>query len=87
MHHMKHLLARWLCARAEATARATRRELRDHARRELSRADAADRRARGLRIYAAWVAKDCAAGMPHLSTQAACAPNCAWPNLWTTTTK
>lgn len=57
---MKHLLARWLCARAEATARATRRELRDHTRREARIAQAADRRARGLRIYAAWTKPACA---------------------------
>ena len=55
---MKHLLARWLAARAEASARVTRRELRDYTRRELRRAEAADRRARGLRIYAAWISTE-----------------------------
>lgn len=55
MHHMKKLLAARLARRAEASARATRRELRDHIRREELRATDADIRARGLRLYIAWL--------------------------------
>lgn len=35
-------------------ARALRRELRDHSRSELLRIRLAEKRARGLRLYAAW---------------------------------
>jgi hypothetical protein len=54
MKTMKTRLALWLASRAEASARTTRRALRDHARRENEAATRADLRARGLRIWAAW---------------------------------
>jgi hypothetical protein len=54
MKTMKTRLALWLASRAEASARTTRRALRDHARRENEAATRADLRARGLRLWAAW---------------------------------
>lgn len=54
---MKTTIARWLASRAEHTARQIRRDLRDHTRRELTRAARADKRARGLRLYLAWSRK------------------------------
>lgn len=54
MKTMKTLLARVLAARAESSARTTRRALRDIIRREEYTARRHERRARGLRLYAAW---------------------------------
>ena len=55
MHRkVKVLIARWLARRMESRTRRLRRALRDHQRAELGRIRAADRRARGLRLYAAW---------------------------------
>jgi hypothetical protein len=55
MHRkVKVLIARWLASRIESRTRRLRRALRDHQRAELRRIHAADRRARGLRLYAAW---------------------------------
>jgi hypothetical protein len=47
-------LALWLAQREERAARNTRRALRNHIRREEIQALAIDRRALGLRLYAAW---------------------------------
>jgi hypothetical protein len=54
---VKVLIARWLAKRINARARRLHRALRDHQRAELGRIRAADRRARGLRLYAAWSCK------------------------------
>jgi hypothetical protein len=51
---MKIFIARWLASRIETRARGLRRALRDHQRTELHLINAADRRALGLRLYAAW---------------------------------
>jgi hypothetical protein len=51
---VKVLMARWLARRMETRTRRLRRALRDHQRAESSRIRAADRRARGLRLYASW---------------------------------
>jgi hypothetical protein len=51
---LKVLLARFLARRIEMPMRQLRRALRDYQRAELRRISAADRRARGLRLYAAW---------------------------------
>jgi hypothetical protein len=51
---MKLLVAAWLANHMEKRARRLRRALRDYERAELRRIHAADRRARGLRLYAAW---------------------------------
>ena len=48
-------LARWLARRDEQAARNQRRALRDHNRREEASAVRLDRRARGRRLYAAWI--------------------------------
>jgi hypothetical protein len=53
---LKVLLARFLARRIEVRRRRLRRALRDYQRTELRRISAADRRARGLRLYAAWAA-------------------------------
>jgi hypothetical protein len=59
MHRKKInlLIASWLAGRNEKRARHLRRALRDYERAELQRIQAADRRARGLRLYAAWSPK------------------------------
>jgi hypothetical protein len=59
MHRkVKVLIARWLASHIESRTRRLRRALRDHQRAELRRIRAADRRARGLRLYAAWSCKE-----------------------------
>jgi hypothetical protein len=59
MHQkIKLWVATWLAGRMEKRARRLRRALRDYERAELRRIHAADRRARGLRLYAAWFRKD-----------------------------
>jgi hypothetical protein len=59
MHRkVKVLIARWLASRIETRTRRLRRALRDHQRTELHRIRAARRRARGLRLYAAWSCKE-----------------------------
>jgi hypothetical protein len=59
MHRkVKVLIARWLASRIETRTRRLRRALRDHQRAELRRIRATDRRARGLRLYAAWSCKE-----------------------------
>lgn len=55
---VKLWVAVWLGARMEKRARRLRRALRDYERAELRRIQAADRRARGLRLYAAWFRRD-----------------------------
>jgi hypothetical protein len=55
---VKLWVAVWLAARMEKRARRLRRALRDYERAELRRIHAADRRARGLRLYAGWFRKD-----------------------------
>jgi hypothetical protein len=52
------MIARWLAQRIEIRRRRMRRALRDYQRNELRRISAADRRARGLRLYAAWACKE-----------------------------
>jgi hypothetical protein len=47
--------ARWLASRIESRSR---RALRDYQRAELRSIHASDRRARGLRLYAAWSCKE-----------------------------
>ena len=56
--YLKVVIARWLAQRIEIRRRQMRRALRDYQRAELRRISAADRRARGLRLYAAWACKD-----------------------------
>jgi hypothetical protein len=51
---LRPLVAKWFARRLERRARQLRRALRDHERAELRRIQAADRRARGLRLFAAW---------------------------------
>jgi hypothetical protein len=59
MHRkVKVLISRWLASRIETRTRRLRRALRDHQRAELHRIRAANRRVRGLRLYAAWSCKD-----------------------------
>jgi hypothetical protein len=59
MHRkVKVLIARWLASRIESRTRRVRRALRDHQRAEVRRIRASDRRARGLRLYAAWSCKE-----------------------------
>ncbi len=57
-HKLKVLIARWLARRIEMRNRRLRRALRDFQRGELQRIQAANRRARGLRLYAAWSLKE-----------------------------
>ena len=56
--YLKVLIARWLARRIEMRRRRMRRALRDYQRAEMRRICAADRRARGLRLYAAWACKE-----------------------------
>jgi hypothetical protein len=56
--YLKVMIARWLARRIEIRRRRMRRALRDYQRAELRRISAADRRARGLRLYAAWSCKE-----------------------------
>jgi hypothetical protein len=59
MHRkVKVLIARWLARRMETRTRRLRRALRDYQRAELGRIRATDRRARGLRLYAAWTCEE-----------------------------
>ena len=59
MHRkVKVLIARWLASRIETRNRRLRRALRDHQRAEWRLIHAADRRALGLRLYAAWSCKE-----------------------------
>ena len=58
---VKVLIAHWLARHIETRARRLRRALRDLQRAESRRIHAADRRARGLRLYAAWSVKEKAA--------------------------
>jgi hypothetical protein len=59
MHRkVRVLIARWLASHFETRNRRLRRALRDHQRAELRRIRAGDRRARGLRLYAAWSCKE-----------------------------
>ena len=50
--------AAWLGTQNEKRARRLRRALRDYERAEWRRIHAADRRARGLRLYVAWSRKE-----------------------------
>ena len=62
MHRkLKVMIARWLARRIETQTRRLRRSLRDYDRVQWRRIHAADRRARGLRLYAAWSLKEKAA--------------------------
>jgi hypothetical protein len=54
----KVLIARWLASRIEIRTRRLRRNLRDHLRGESGRILVSDRRALGLRLYAAWSCKE-----------------------------
>ena len=58
---LKVMIARWLARRIEKQTRRLRRSLRDYDRVQRRRIHAADRRARGLRLYAAWSSKEKAA--------------------------
>ena len=58
MKALRTRLARWLARREERAARNTRRALRNHIRREEIQVLAIERRALGLRLYAAWSAGD-----------------------------
>ena len=59
MHRkVKVLVARWLASHIESRTRRLRRALRDHQRAEWRLIHAADRRALGLRLYAAWSCKE-----------------------------
>ena len=58
---LKVMIARWLARRIEKQTRRLRRSLRDYDRVQRRRIHAADRRARGLRLYAAWSFKEKAA--------------------------
>ena len=55
---VKLWVAAWLAIRIEKRARRLRRALRDYERAELRKIQAADRRARGLRLYVAWFRKE-----------------------------
>jgi hypothetical protein len=55
---MKSRIARWIARRLGTRARALRRSLRDYQRREYAQISVLERRARGLRLYAAWVRKE-----------------------------
>jgi hypothetical protein len=54
---IKSRIARWIAGRLGGRARALRRSLRDYQRHEYSRIFQLERRARGLRLYAAWTQK------------------------------
>ena len=58
---LKVMIARWLARRIETQTRRIRRSLRDYERVQWRRIHAADRRVRGLRLYAAWSLKEKAA--------------------------
>lgn len=59
MHRkLKVIIARWLARRIEVRARRLRRSLRDFDRAQWLQIHAAERRARGLRLYAAWSFKE-----------------------------
>ena len=69
MHrNVKVLIARWLAIHIKRRSRKLRRALRDHQRTELRRIRAADRRSRGLRLYAAWSCKEKANAPMHFRT-------------------
>jgi hypothetical protein len=55
------MIARWLACRIQTQTRRLRRSLRDYDRLQWGRIHAAERRARGLRLYAAWSLKEKAA--------------------------
>jgi hypothetical protein len=57
-------LARWRASRAATRAITIRRDLRDHTRNELHRANVEAHRARGLRLYAAWLTKPTKSARP-----------------------
>jgi len=61
---LKTILSRHAASRLEHQARILRRALRDHHRRELMTINAIEKRARGLRLYAAWQRKLPAATPP-----------------------
>ncbi len=55
MHRkLKIMIARWLAHRIDKRTRELRRSVRDYNRIQWHRIHAADRRVRGLRLYAAW---------------------------------
>ncbi len=56
MKALRIRLARWLARRDELKARNQRRALRDHNRHEETACLRRDRRARGRRLYAGWLA-------------------------------
>lgn len=56
MKTLRIRLARWLARRDELKARNQRRALRDHNRHEEAACLRRDRRAKGRRLYAAWLA-------------------------------
>jgi hypothetical protein len=58
MIKLKILLALVTHRRLERAARAHRRTLRDHLRRETSRIRKLETRSRGLRLYSAWAASE-----------------------------
>lgn len=51
---MKTLFASWNASRLDRRARALRRSLRDHQRREQAIIFALEKRSRGLRLFHAW---------------------------------
>ena len=55
---MKLSLPGWIARRLTIRARALRRSLRDHQRREYAQISVLERHSRGLRLYAAWVRKE-----------------------------
>jgi hypothetical protein len=55
---LKIIMARWLARRIERRARRLRRSLRDYDRLQWREIQAAERRARGLKLYASWSLKD-----------------------------
>ena len=55
---LKVMIARWLAHRIERRAHRLRRALRDFDRAQWLEIHAAERRARGLRLYAAWSFKE-----------------------------
>jgi hypothetical protein len=66
---LKVMIARWFAHRIEMRTRRLRRSLRDYDRIQWRLIHAADRRARGLRLYAAWsfkqkAAEDCGIIVP-----------------------
>jgi hypothetical protein len=57
MIKLKIFFAHWISKHLAREARVQRRALRDHLRQEASRIRKLEFRSRGLRLYAAWVAK------------------------------